>query len=124
MERLALTAAGICLATAALAFEGPSSPTTTSPAATPTRADGSFRVAQACGWYAIMICTRGAGEAQRWNSANGAGYVINTSSGNYPNFRGGYFCVVEGPQGKGAAEQTAAYWRRNGAPTAYVKNAC
>lgn len=80
--------------------------------------------AGACGWYAILLCSTDFNAAQRWNSANNAGHVINTGSGQFPNFRPGFFCAVIGPVDKGSADAFAAQWRVNGAPTAYVKNAC
>ena len=78
---------------------------------------------QACGFYAILGCFRTPAEAARWNGQIQGGYVINTTSQAYPNFRPGYFCVVAGPTGNGQAQGIAASWRRY-IPDAYVKNAC
>jgi hypothetical protein len=84
---------------------------------------GSYQVAQACGWYAISVCTRGRGGAQR-AANNYGGYVIDSSSQAYPNFRGGWFCAVEGPSNKRAANRRKREMRQEGARSAYVKNGC
>ena len=90
----------------------------------PQMSPGSFvQHAQACGFYAILGCFGTRGEAQRWTNQISDGYVVNTSSGRYPNFRAGYFCVVNGPGPYGVAQRIAAGWRRY-IPDAYVKNAC
>jgi hypothetical protein len=108
------------IATSAFALEASDRPA----AGSAPVADGTFQVAQACGWYAIFICSRSRGEAQRWANRY-TGYVINTNSRQYPNFAAGWFCAVQGPMGHTAAVATAARWRRSGAsPTAYAKNAC
>jgi hypothetical protein len=83
---------------------------------------GKTRVAQAC-WYAIMACSTSRAEANRWANNHGVGYVINTSSDEFPNFTPGYFCVVEGPMGQGQAQATARSYR-NISPTAYAKSGC
>ena len=93
------------------------------PARTAPRPAEGVRVAQNCGWYAIMLCSRSGGEAQRWSRNHGVGYVVNTSSNDYPNFASGWFCVVEGPMGQGRAQATANGYRGI-SPQAYVKNAC
>lgn len=80
-------------------------------------------VAQACGWYAILGCFRSPGEANRWTSRIDYGYVISTTSEQFPNFRPGYYCVVNGPTSRGRAQRIAAGWR-DVVPDAYVKNAC
>jgi len=89
----------------------------------PPARPGEVQVAQACGWYAIMLCSRSRGEAQRWSNNNGVGYVVDTSSNRYPNFAPGYYCVVEGPMGQGRAQSTANSYR-DISRQAYVKNAC
>lgn len=78
---------------------------------------------QACGFYAILGCYGTRGEAQRWSNQIDEGYVINTTSAEYPNFRSGYYCVVNGPTSRGRAQSIAAGWR-SVIPSAYVKNAC
>jgi hypothetical protein len=80
------------------------------------------QVAQAC-WYAIMLCSRSRSDATRWSNQNGIGYVINTSSDEFPNFTAGYYCVVEGPMGQGRAQATANSYRGI-SPTAYAKSGC
>jgi hypothetical protein len=82
-----------------------------------------IRPVQACGFYAILGCYGTRGEAQRWSNQIDAGYVINTTSAEYPNFRSGYYCVVNGPTSRGRAQGIAASWR-GVVPSAYVKNAC
>ncbi|MEZ5792266.1 MAG: hypothetical protein R3D34_16280 [Nitratireductor sp.] len=75
-------------------------------------------MAQACGWYAVVGCARG------WNQANSDAppgtYVIDTNQ--YPNFRNGWFCAVDGPYGT-KAEVPLSHWRSYRGD-AYVKNAC
>jgi hypothetical protein len=81
------------------------------------------QLAQVCGWFAIYACSRGyadaAGVATRYR-----GYVIDTSDPTYPNFRGGWYCVVEGPTSRDQALALAAYARRDGHHTAYAKSNC
>jgi hypothetical protein len=111
------------LATSAFALETQST-NQASGVAVSAGSEGRVQVAQACGWYAIYVCSRSRGEAQRWANRN-TGRVINTSRARYPNFQPGYYCTVEGPMGRSAALANAARWRRSGAsPTAYAKNAC
>ncbi len=116
----ASVAAGLALAASLSAF-GPAAAQSSSSAA--SDAKGSFQVAQACGWYAISVCSRKYGPAQRAANRYG-GYVVDTSSGAYPNFRGGWYCAVVGPKNRSAAKSTAALMRRRGASSAYVKNGC
>jgi hypothetical protein len=86
---------------------------------------GEVRVAQACGWYVITNCKPSFEEAREFADKYGAGYVINTSSPDFPNFSRGFFCVVAGPTDRAAALAAAAHWRITGAaPEAYAKNAC
>jgi hypothetical protein len=110
---VALTVFGVP-AVAAGAAIGPRQP---APPASP-----KVQVAQAC-WYAIMLCSTSRSEATRWSNNNGIGYVINTSSDEFPNFRAGYYCVVEGPMGQGRAQATANSYRGI-SPTAYAKSGC
>ncbi|MEZ5799750.1 MAG: hypothetical protein R3D29_03730 [Nitratireductor sp.] len=74
--------------------------------------------AQACGWYAVVGCARG------WNQANSDAppgtYVIDTNQ--YPNFRNGWFCAVDGPYNS-RGEVPLSHWRQYRGD-AYVKNAC
>lgn len=77
--------------------------------------------AQACGWYAISVCSTNYGEAQQGADLYG-GYVVNTDD--YENFAGGYFCSVVGPKTKQAAQVTARRMRERGARTAYIKYTC
>ncbi|MEM8627171.1 MAG: hypothetical protein AAGF32_04445 [Pseudomonadota bacterium] len=87
-------------------------------------APGSIQVAQACGFYAIFSCSRQRGGAVRRAARRMGGYIINTSSSAFPNFRGGFFCAVSGPKNRRSARQTSREARRRGFRTAYVKNAC
>lgn len=77
-----------------------------------------FLMAQACGWYAVVGCS------QDWDNANASAppgtYVIDTNQ--YPNFRNGWFCAVDGPYGT-KAEVPLSHWRSYRGD-AYVKNAC
>lgn len=106
------------LSTSAIALETQRG--TSQGAATPS--PGTIQVAQVCGWFAIYYCSRGAGDAQRWASRN-RGHVIDTSSARYPNFRGGYYCVVDGPTSHGNAVNLANSMRRVSS-TSYAKNSC
>ena len=113
----------------------PSASSSTAASATPTQspaskspaskslAAGSYQVAQACGWYAISVCTRGRGGAGRAANTYG-GYVIDSSSAEYPNFSPGWYCAVDGPMGKRAANQRKREMRQDGASSAYIKNGC
>ncbi len=85
---------------------------------------GPVRLAQACGWYAIMHCGS-ADSARGYQRRTGAGFIINTTSANFPNFQPGYFCVVQGPAPRSDAMILAQQWRASGySPTAYAKSAC
>lgn len=77
--------------------------------------------AQACGWYAISVCSRSYQAAERGARSYG-GQVVNTDD--FENFAGGYFCAVVGPKTKSAAEVTALRMRSRGAYTAYIKHSC
>ena len=78
---------------------------------------------QNCGWYAIFHCSPDLRSAQRWVNRYGQGFVIDTSDGAYPNFRPGFFCVVNGPTSRGQALSTVDD-SRDIAPSGYAKNAC
>lgn len=112
MFRMLLTCALAGAANLAAAQEGPA------PSQKPVQ------LAQACGWYAIMHC--GSAETARgYRSRTGAGFIINTSRGDYPNFQPGYFCVVQGPAPRSEALIIAQQWRNSGfSPSAYAKSAC
>ncbi len=88
-----------------------------------SRPAGSYQVAQACGWYAISVCSRNRSGANRAANAYG-GYVIDSSSEAYPNFRPGWYCAVEGPTSKGKANRRKREMRQDGAGSAYIKNGC
>jgi len=89
---------------------------------------GAVQIAQAtqtCGWFAISVCVTNFDQAQRAVTRWGEGYVIDTSSPEYPRFTPGYFCAVSGPKSKSAARATARNMRRAGiSKSAYVKNSC
>lgn len=75
-----------------------------------------------CGWYAIAYCAQDMGSAQA-QTARFAGFVINT--GDYPNFRAGWFCVVQGPlSSKDTADGVVRRMKSQGASTAYSKRSC
>jgi hypothetical protein len=82
-----------------------------------------MQLAQVCGWFAIYYCSRGyqdaAGFAGRYR-----GFVIDSSDARLPNFRPGWYCVVEGPTSRSQAFSWAAYARRDGHSTAYAKSSC
>jgi len=84
---------------------------------------GGIRMAQNCGWFAILGCFPSRGQAENWNDRIESGYVINTTSAAYPAFRPGSYCVVNGPTSYGRAQYIARGWRRI-IPDAYVKNSC
>ena len=86
------------------------------------RSSDTFQVAQVCGWFAIYHCSRSAGDAQRFANSH-RGHVIDTTSARYPNFRGGYYCVVDGPTSHGNAVRLANSMR-GVSPTSYAKNSC
>ena len=92
------------------------------PAAAQTAAapDGSYKVAQSCGWYVVLGCFKRYRAAE--NRANNIGaYVVDTN--NYPNFRNGWFCAVDGPHSKRRARQLRRAWRGT-VSDAYAKSAC
>jgi hypothetical protein len=78
-----------------------------------------------CGWYAIAYCSQDYSAAQAQTGVY-SGYVINTSDRTrYPNFRAGWFCVVQGPMASAdAASAAVARMHAMGAATAYPKRSC
>lgn len=109
----------VIAATSASASQTP--PVGNNATAVPTT--GSYQIAQACGWYAISVCSRGRGRAQ--NAANRfGGYVIDSSSEAYPNFQPGWYCAVEGPTSKRQARIRRREMRQDGATSSYIKNGC
>lgn len=78
----------------------------------------SFEVAQACGWYAIVGCSRD------WNGASSIAppgtQIIDTNL--YPNFRNGWFCAADGPY---PSQAVVPLWRwKQFHSDAYAKSAC
>jgi len=84
---------------------------------------GSYQVAQACGWYAISVCSQSSKAANSAANSYG-GYVLDTSSQAYPNFRPGWYCAVEGPSSKSSANRRKREMQQDGARSAYIKNGC
>lgn len=85
-----------------------------------TSATGEYKVAQACGWFAIYTCHRSYGAAKRVANKR-PGYVVNTN--HYPNFRNGWYCVASGPTSRRKAKHMARknrWW----ASTSYAKRSC
>lgn len=80
-----------------------------------------FKIAQACGWYAVGTCSRRPGPARR-SARRFGGYVVRTD--NVANFRPGWFCSVMGPGNKAAAYQNRDYMRSVGLYSAYIKFGC
>ena len=83
---------------------------------------------QACGWFVVLRCGRSYPAAQNFlNGLGGPGVgggagtrIIDTNQ--YPNFRNGFYCVMDGPySSRGTAESIA--WRE-AVPDAYVKSGC
>jgi len=118
-----IAALAFCVATTSAALSaGTISQLREQPLAKPA---GSYQVAQACGWYAISVCSKKWGPAQDAVDEWGSGYAINTSSSDFPNFRGGWKCAVDGPKTKKAARSTAKLMRKRGvSKSAYAKSAC
>ena len=83
---------------------------------------------QGCGWYVVLGCHRSFNSANRQRArlggpaaGGGAGLnVIDTSD--YPNFRNGYQCVMDGPYGSRGTARSIAW--NEAVPDAYVKSAC
>lgn len=83
---------------------------------------GSYKVAQACGYWAIFGCSRNFAATQATVNQYGGGCVMNTDD--CDNFAGGFYCAVTGPKTKQAADITASRLRQSMTPQAYVKYAC
>lgn len=90
-------------------------------------------MAQACGHYIVLGCfTRHADAVRHMNALGGPGIggagiggsigtqVVHTND--FPNFRNGYFCVMDGPYRSRADAQSIAW--SEAVPDAYVKNGC
>ncbi len=83
------------------------------------------QVVQACGWFAIYSCSTRAGEVQAFIQRTGFGFMIDSSSNMFPNFRPGYFCAGDGPVTKARADYFVREAHHTGlAPTAYLKRSC
>lgn len=115
--RIAGLAVGLLAASMTMASAGDSLP------------EGSYEVAFAgCGWYVVLGCSRDFNAARSTMdrlggpmAGGGAGLkVANTSE--YPNFRNGFFCTVDGPYVSESAAQSVAW--NEAVPDAYVKNGC
>ncbi len=76
-----------------------------------------------CGWYAIAQCGQNRSAAQQATNQYG-GFVIDTSDPAYPNFRSGFYCVVEGPYSQSDADDVRDEMQDAGSRDAYIKNAC
>ena len=114
---------GIAMCAAAIGSQAAATPIDAKNSTVTNSRTTATQLAQACGWYAIVYCGENRREAQNFSNRTGFGYVIDTNDGDYPNFRGGYYCVVDGPMGRSAALDLAAS-SRSFAPTAYAKSAC
>jgi hypothetical protein len=113
---------GIAMCTAAIGPQAAATPIDAKNRTVTNSRGTAIQLAQACGWYAIVYCG-GRGDAQNFSNRTSFGYVIDTNDSDYPNFRGGYYCVVDGPMGRSAALNLAER-SRSFAPTAYAKSAC
>lgn len=100
----------------AVAADNP--PRAAGPKAAVAKTQGQIRVAQACGWYVISGCFRDYDAAARRAGRIGA-FVVDTSSGAYPNFRPGWFCAAFGPYDQYTAKSKSHYIKPS-----YIKNAC
>ncbi len=84
--------------------------------------------AQMCGHYVVLGCFKNANQAfERLNwlggpmAGGGAGSkVVDTNQ--FPNFRNGWFCAVDGPYASRAQALSIAW--KEAVPDAYVKNGC
>lgn len=85
-----------------------------------SQAGEPVKMAQACGWYVVLGCFKRYRPAQR--RANNIGVIV-VDTNNYPNFRNGWFCAVDGPYSKGRANRLRRSWRGTVAD-AYAKSAC
>jgi hypothetical protein len=81
-----------------------------------------------CGWYVVLGCGKSFNGATRTMNNLGGPYagggaglsVANTNE--YPNFRNGFYCVVDGPYQTQAQASSIAWVEA--VPDAYVKNGC
>lgn len=72
-----------------------------------------------CGHYVVLSCHRSWPRAL--DLAGGSLFAIDTDD--YPNFRNGWYCVVDGPHSvEGAQARRKGFLAR--IPDAYVKDAC
>lgn len=106
LRKTAILGAFVCLASAASAGSA--------------QATEPFKVAQACGWYVVLGCFKGYGAAERRANNIGA-RVVDTNE--YPNFRNGWYCAVDGPHSRRRAKQLRRSWRGT-VGDAYAKAAC
>jgi hypothetical protein len=113
---------GIAMSAAAIGPQAAATPSDAKNGIVTNSRSTTIQLAQACGWYAIVYCG-GRSDAQNFSNRTGFGYVVDTNDSAYPNFRAGYYCVVDGPMGRSAALDLAAS-SRSFAPTAYAKSAC
>lgn len=119
-----IAAAAILVIASTTAYAGPEvQPGADHGISRPESGTAEFQLVQDCGWFAILGCFPNRALANSWNSRIDEGYVINTSSMRYPNFRPGFYCVVNGPTSRARAQSIANGWRRY-IPDAYVKNSC
>ncbi|MER0240251.1 hypothetical protein [Fulvimarina sp. MAC8] len=75
---------------------------------------------EGCGWYAIFACSKSQSVARR---AAGNGFLT-IRTNDYPNFRNGFWCAVDGPFDRGTALSLANSAKRDGIRDAYAKRAC
>ncbi|MER0236777.1 hypothetical protein [Fulvimarina sp. MAC8] len=75
---------------------------------------------QGCGWYAIFACSKSQSVARR---AAGNGFLT-IRTNDYPNFRNGFWCAVDGPFDRGTALSLANSAKRDGIRDAYAKRGC
>ena len=75
---------------------------------------------QGCGWYAVFACSKSHKVARR---AAGNGFIT-IRTDDYPNFRKGYWCAVDGPFDRGTARSLVDGAKREGIRDAYAKRGC
>jgi hypothetical protein len=81
-----------------------------------------------CDWYIVLNCGKSQANGKaKMNELGGPGAgggaglkVVNTA--NYPNFRKGFFCVVDGPYNTQDDAMSVAW--AEAVPDAYVKKGC
>ena len=81
-----------------------------------------------CGWYVVLGCDRSAAAMEKKRAViaaladDGTTWTKVVDTGDYPNFRDGWYCLVDGPFAtRGEAE--ALDWGETVGET-YVKNGC